>query len=370
MTLKKHFLVLLAYSALAVAMTWPLAANFASAIPGVEGDASSYLWALGWAKTALVDLHVNPFHTDYVFYPLGGATQLFWAVSLLGVVSLPLQILFGLISAHNFLYLALTVFSAYGMFLLMREVITNFEFRISNFEFPAFVAGLFFAFCSLRLGYGLAFLNLYSTALMPFYVLFLMRATRGRVPSGERRVTGDDTRHSPPVTSHTSGEEIVAVHAPIPRPLPPSGKTPTGEGEHRSPLPFDAVPNGGASVLERSEGRVRGWGLPERLQEIKVGGHSFGFAQDRPPNPPPWRDAILAGILLGLNAYVDLQILTFLALFSVGWVIYALADVILSRSLAKNLYRGTEILRSAQNDIRVEKRVRSSRWSHCSSPCR
>jgi deazaflavin-dependent oxidoreductase (nitroreductase family) len=41
------------------------------------------------------------------------------------------------------------------------------------------------------------------------------------------------------------GNEGVTVHTPIPRPLPPSGETPAGEGEQCSPLPFDAVANGG-----------------------------------------------------------------------------------------------------------------------------
>jgi hypothetical protein len=43
----------------------------------------------------------------------------------------------------------------------------------------AFTAGLVFAFAPLRLGYGLAFLNLYNTEFIPLYVVFLLRATRG-----------------------------------------------------------------------------------------------------------------------------------------------------------------------------------------------
>ncbi|MDE3091238.1 MAG: hypothetical protein KGJ80_17860, partial [Chloroflexota bacterium] len=43
-----------------------------------------------------------------------------------------------------------------------------------------FAAGLVFAFAPIRLGYGLAFFNLFNTQLIPFYVLFLIRATRER----------------------------------------------------------------------------------------------------------------------------------------------------------------------------------------------
>ena len=207
---RKHLIIIIAYTIIALVMTLPLALNFTSAIPGVEGDSTSFLWALGWAKSALIDLHVNPFRTDYVFYPLGGATQLMWAVSLIGFVSIPLQSLFGLIASYNLLYLAATVLTAYGTFLLADYVLRNSQFVTRNSKFDSsplppfqtlllfkfvtehrklatrhtplatFAAGLVFAFAPLRLGYGLAFLNLFNTQFIPFFVLFLIRATRER----------------------------------------------------------------------------------------------------------------------------------------------------------------------------------------------
>ncbi len=189
-------------------MTFPLVLNFTSAIPGVEGDATSFVWALGWAKTALVDLHINPLSTDYIYYPLGGATQLMWAVSLIAFVSIPLQYLFGLIATYNLLYLAATVLTAYGTFLLAEYVISNSKLKMTNDKIDLlplppfqtmlvaqfiiqqrllarrvsplapFIAGLIFAFAPLRLGYGLAFLNLFNTQFIPFFALYLIRATR------------------------------------------------------------------------------------------------------------------------------------------------------------------------------------------------
>lgn len=202
-----HWIVLTTYALLAVVMSYPLILHLGGSIPGVEGDAPSFVWALGWMKTALVDLGTNPFHTDFVFYPLGGATQLLWAVSLIGVLALPLQIAFGPVAAYNLTYLAATVLTAYGTFLLAREVLHEpgtanqrkfdarplppfgmflvAQFVIQNRVLAArratlapFVAGLAFAFAPLRLGYGLAFFNLFNTQLVPFYLLFLLRATR------------------------------------------------------------------------------------------------------------------------------------------------------------------------------------------------
>jgi len=122
--LRKHFLILTAYTLIALGLAHPLAANMTRALPGVEGDLPSFVWALGWMRRAL-ELGVNPFASDYVFYPLGGATQLLWAVSLIGALALPLQYAFGLVPAFNAMYLAATVLTAYGTCLLAVELLKS-----------------------------------------------------------------------------------------------------------------------------------------------------------------------------------------------------------------------------------------------------
>ncbi len=185
----EHLVVLSAYTLLALGLTYPLVLHFGNTIPAVPGDVWSYVWAMGWARVSSLDLGVNPFRTDFVYYPLGGATQLLWATALPSFASLPLQLAFGLIPAFNLMYLAATVLTAYGMYLLARYVnaecrsqpSTNWNcFGIEFIPDPAsFIAGLAFAFCALRLGYGLAFTNLYHTELIPFYILFLLKSERG-----------------------------------------------------------------------------------------------------------------------------------------------------------------------------------------------
>ena len=208
--LRKQFTILIAYTLITLVMFWNVVQNFATAIPGLSGDATSFVWALGWMKTALIDLHVNPFHTDYVYYPLGGATQLMWAVSLIALIAVPLEALLGLIAAHNVLYLAATIATACGMYLLAEEFLRNSQFGFQNSKFDSsplppfqtfvmmkfvleqrrlssrvsplacFTAGLVFAFAPLRLGYGLSYFNLFNTEFIPFFALFLSRATRTR----------------------------------------------------------------------------------------------------------------------------------------------------------------------------------------------
>ncbi len=204
---RKHLVILIAYTIVTLVMTYPLVANLATSIPGVPGDATSFVWAMGWMKTAL-ERGINPFRSDFVFYPLGGATQLLWATSLVAFVSMPFQSVFGLIVTHNLFYLAATITTAYGTYLLAEEILRNSQSPIPSLKFDAsplppfqtlllvkfvteqrrlasrvsplacFVAGLVFAFAPLRLGYGLAFFNLFHTALIPFYILFLLRAAR------------------------------------------------------------------------------------------------------------------------------------------------------------------------------------------------
>lgn len=182
----EHLVVLAGYTLIALVMSYPLIAQFGDHIAGVDGDVWSYLWAMGWARTSLLDLGVNPFHTDYVFYPLGGATQLLWGTALPSFASIPLQLAFGLVPAFNLIYLASSVLTGYGTYLLAKQVLQTVSIPpkkspsvlVRWIHPPAFLAGLVFAFGALRLGYGLAFTNLFHTEFIPFYLLFLLRATQ------------------------------------------------------------------------------------------------------------------------------------------------------------------------------------------------
>lgn len=173
----EHAAVLTAFTFLAFVITFPHITGFADHIPGVSGDVWSYLWALGWARVSLLNLVVNPFHTDYIFYPLGGATQLLWGTALPSFASIPLQLAFGLVPAFNLVFLAASALTGYGTYLLAQEVFRGLG---TGVKLAAFVSAVAFTFCALRLGYGLAFTNLFHTEFIPFYVLMLLRTTRRR----------------------------------------------------------------------------------------------------------------------------------------------------------------------------------------------
>src|SRR5438270_11083552 len=63
-----HFGALLAYALLTLVMTYPIALDLSTQVPG-GGDAWQHIWNLWWVKHALLDLHTNPYHTNLVYYP-------------------------------------------------------------------------------------------------------------------------------------------------------------------------------------------------------------------------------------------------------------------------------------------------------------
>jgi len=142
----EHLAVLGAYTLLALLLTWPLVLHFANTIPGVTGDVWSYVWAMGWARTSL-DLGVNPFRTDYVFYPLVARHNCF------GPLRCPASFQFlcnshlGLILAFNLMYLAATVLTAYGNTCWQNTYSRTDKVRKAERHDCIFVAGC--AFCIL-----------------------------------------------------------------------------------------------------------------------------------------------------------------------------------------------------------------------------
>lgn len=176
----EHAVVLAAYMLVASVMSFPLIAQFGDHIAGVDGDVWSYLWAMGWARISLLNLATNPFHSDYIYYPLGGATQLLWGTALPSFASIPLQLAFGLVPAFNLTYLESSVLTGFGMYLLGKEILPGLGqpgLYARVIRLASFIIGLVFTFGALRMGYGIAFTNLFHTEFIPFYVLFLLRAT-------------------------------------------------------------------------------------------------------------------------------------------------------------------------------------------------
>ncbi|MBM3129612.1 MAG: hypothetical protein FJ009_13420 [Chloroflexi bacterium] len=187
-----YLLVLLAYLALALALTYPLVAHFDTHVPGSETwafDEYSFVWSQWWVQRALFDADANLFFTRQVFYPVGVNLVSFTMLWTNAILGLPIQLASGLIPAVNATVLATYVLGAFGMFLLTQYLfqVSGFRVQVDQLEtwnlkpetLAAFAAGAVFAFTSSRMVYAaLGHYTVLTTQWFPFYILFLIKTIR------------------------------------------------------------------------------------------------------------------------------------------------------------------------------------------------
>lgn len=167
-------LILAGYAILAVAMTWPMARDFTRAIPGDGFDGWQNYWNLWWVKTALVNQHTGPFFTNVLFYPTG-VSLLFHTLNVFnGLLSLPVQLAFGLFAAYNVVVLFSFAMGGFGAYLLVRRTLGS-----RGGVFPAFAAGVVFSFSPFHFAHLLGHLQVISLEWIPFYALYLLRIVQG-----------------------------------------------------------------------------------------------------------------------------------------------------------------------------------------------
>ncbi len=147
-----------------------MAQEFGRAIPGDGFDGWQNYWNLWWVKTALIDEHTNPFFTNLLFYPTG-VSLLFHTLNVFnGILSLPLQLAFGLFPAYNTVVLLSFVLGGFGAYLLVRQIL-----GIPGGKFPALAAGVIFSFSPFHFAHLLGHLQVISLEWIPFYALYLVR---------------------------------------------------------------------------------------------------------------------------------------------------------------------------------------------------
>jgi hypothetical protein len=118
-----HLAALFGYLLLTLVMTWPLALNLTTAIPGDGFDGWQNYWNLWWVKVALVDKLTNPLITDLLYHPTGVSLYFHTLNPINGLTTLPVQVSAGLLPAYNAVVLIAWTLSGYGVFLLTRWVL-------------------------------------------------------------------------------------------------------------------------------------------------------------------------------------------------------------------------------------------------------
>ena len=171
-----------AYLLLAVLMTWPVAAGLSTDIPADLHDPLFNAWVLGWNATHQLRIlggdwtayqelwHANIFYPEplvlaYSEHLTAQAAQILPAYALTG----------NLVLCYNLLFLSSFVLSAFGAYLLVKE--------LTGSRGAAFVAGLIYGFLPYRFE-QLPHLQVLSSQWMPFALLGMRRyfETRRRLP--------------------------------------------------------------------------------------------------------------------------------------------------------------------------------------------
>ena len=165
-----------AYTAIAIAMTWPLARGLAHDVAWDLGDPILNIWILAWDCEQFRGIffghyaHLWHFFDANIFYP--APLTLAYSEHL---VPQALQIfpLYALtknpILCYNVLFLSTFTLSGLGMFLLVRELTGNMA--------ASFVAGLLFAFAPYRVSQS-SHLQVLSSQWMPFALYGFTRYVR------------------------------------------------------------------------------------------------------------------------------------------------------------------------------------------------
>jgi hypothetical protein len=172
-------LVLCSFAVLTVALTYPISWHLSDSLPGYPPiDNFHYLWELWYPAHAIFDLHTSPFVDPHVYSPFGfdfiRNQDMSPATVLLFV---PLTRAVGEVVAYNLIILMSYPLSAFGTYLLCRELWGN--------RLAALVAGTAVGFCAYRVSHALGHLSTATTQWIPFFFLYLERSiTRPTIRNG------------------------------------------------------------------------------------------------------------------------------------------------------------------------------------------
>jgi hypothetical protein len=160
-----HALALAGLIALAIGLTWPIAGQLGTRIPGSEGDVWVHLWTFNWVKDALFSGR-DLFYSNLTFYPYGTSlvTHNFaWLQILLWI---PLQLIFGMGTAYSLIFLVTLIFNGFAAFLLVDEIVDS--------KVAAFIGSMVAGFSPYLLSHH-SHPNLILTGFVSLGLLFLHR---------------------------------------------------------------------------------------------------------------------------------------------------------------------------------------------------
>ena len=158
------------YSILAVILTYPLITKLASHLSGAGQDAYISFYNYWWFKFSLTN-GLNIFSSPLLLYPGGANLALATSTFSSSLIISVFDLFFPPLIAFNLFILFSFVLSAWGTYQLLKYLFKN--------KLAAFLGGLFFAFHPyIFYELGVGHFNYTITWFIPFFILFLLKATR------------------------------------------------------------------------------------------------------------------------------------------------------------------------------------------------
>ena len=191
-----YFLLILA---LAFLLTWPLPLHLTTHAPGDGSDDPAILWNLWWVGYSLTELGQSPFDSAWMFWPIGINLVFYTLTTLNGLLSIPIQLAFGIVPANSFIvYFELTV-AAFGMWLFVRWVFAHHldaaPFSRNTRDMIALLAGIVYAFSTSKWLYlSLGQFNIASSHWLPWAMLYLSRMWTATAEEEQAKEEGDAWR--------------------------------------------------------------------------------------------------------------------------------------------------------------------------------
>ena len=165
-----HLGVLLFYTAVAIAFSWPLALHLGTHLTGgIGGDTGVYVWNQWVFRHELIENRSMPYFTNVLFGADATANlSLHNYTTFQNLIAVPLAGVFSVVQTFNIVHLAMIVFTAYATFLLARHVTRSVPESI--------FAGVLFAWSPVLVTRGTEHFSLVAAAPLAIFLLILLRA--------------------------------------------------------------------------------------------------------------------------------------------------------------------------------------------------
>jgi hypothetical protein len=177
--LRYHFAPLGLYLLGTLIFTFPLVTKLGDHIISPRSsDVWQHLWNIWWVKFSAFELRTHPFYTPNLFFP-DGANLYYHALDPFdGYLTIPAQLVFGLVTAYNLQFWLQVTLAGYFAYLLARYLLAIYLPTIPNFG-AALVAGVIYAYSPLlSLFLDLGQMELTAIEWLPLYILFFFKLLR------------------------------------------------------------------------------------------------------------------------------------------------------------------------------------------------